>query len=76
MLNNIVDNIEQRGQHNIVQGCFLQAPKRYFVFMRVSVISLKGGSNPRSRRKALALTVASPKLSYLHIHSNTSIIPA
>ena len=24
MLNNIVDNIEQCGQHNIVQGCFHQ----------------------------------------------------
>ena len=24
MLNNIVDSIEQRGQHNIVQGCFHQ----------------------------------------------------
>ena len=24
MLNNIVDNIEQRGQHNIVQSCFQQ----------------------------------------------------
>ena len=24
MLNNIVDNIEQRGQHNIVQCCFHQ----------------------------------------------------
>ena len=24
MLNNIVDNIEQCGQHNIVQGCFQQ----------------------------------------------------
>ena len=24
MLNNIVDNIEQRGQHNIVQACFHQ----------------------------------------------------
>ena len=25
MLNNIVDNLEQCGQHNIVQGCFHQA---------------------------------------------------
>ena len=24
MMNNIVDNIEQCGQHNIVQGCFYQ----------------------------------------------------
>ena len=34
MLNNIVDNIEQCGQHNIVQGCFHQ-PWTGCAFLRV-----------------------------------------
>ena len=36
MLNNIVDNIEQCGQHNIVQGCFHQ-PRTGCAFFRVYV---------------------------------------
>ena len=34
MLNNIVDNIEQYGQHNIVQSCFQQLA----IFCRVSLV--------------------------------------
>ena len=34
MMNNIVDNIEQCGQHNIVQGCFHQ-PRTGCAFLRV-----------------------------------------
>ena len=37
MPNNIVDNIEQYGQHNIVQRCF-QQPLTGFAFFAVTMV--------------------------------------
>ena len=37
MRDNIVDNIEQCGQHNIVQACFLSTLNRLCVFFAVYV---------------------------------------
>ena len=43
MLNNLVDNIEQCGQHNIVQSCFQQPVTTHNFWPRINVkfISLK-----------------------------------
>ena len=40
MLNNIVDNIEQCGQHNIVQGCFHQPGPTCAFFCRVPQVAM------------------------------------
>ena len=41
MLNSIVDNCEQCGQHNIVQSCFQQYCNKFMIFFRHLSVTIK-----------------------------------
>ena len=53
MLNNIVDNIEQYGQHNIVQACFQQLE----IFCRVEIEPISNSVRTRLQLSNLAFLV-------------------